>query len=157
MGAGLSHIPALSITGMVWPILLPVLAGAGFIALTTLYKQVQLARKRQLEWALEELARARAQATTHVDNVINELKPEVAASFRGLLTGRIRELQAVVNEADAALRKDEKDRANRITVLEAQLGAVHARLTDVDRMLTARPTDADGTNLSLAGSKPATP
>ena len=140
MGAGINTFFVI-----VTPLLWPIAAGAAFIALTTTYKQVQLARRRQLEWAFEEIVRARAQATAHVDVVINELKPEIAATFKGALTARIRELQAVVNEADAAMRKNDRDRTHGITVLESQVAATTARLDDLDRLLPLLSAP-DGTN-----------
>jgi GTP-binding protein EngB required for normal cell division len=128
--------------GLLWGV--PLIAGAAFIGLTTLHKQVQLARRRQLEWAYEEIGRARLHAGAYVDQIINEARPEIVVTFRGQLTARAQELQAVVREADAALKSGESARRQRTSVLQAHITSAEARLAEVDALLVAADPVPEG-------------
>jgi hypothetical protein len=119
------------------PIAVPVLVGASLIGLTTMYKQVQLARRRQSEWAVREIERTRQRATTHVQDTLSELKPEIVTAFRTSLTSRIADLQAVVQEVDTAMRRDTSARQQRVTALEMQRAAAVERRDELIASLTA--------------------
>lgn len=127
------------VVAAVLPVAIPVLVGAALVGLTTMYKQVQLVRRRQTEWAVKEIDRTRQRATAHVQDTISELKPEIVTAFRALLTARIADLEAVVQETDTAMRRDTTSRQQRVSTLEAQRGAAVARRDDLLAALAGAP------------------
>jgi hypothetical protein len=115
------------LAGSLLPIVAPLLAGAALVGLTTMYKQVQLVRRRQVEWAGKEIERTRQRAATYVQDTIGELKPDIASAFRAVLTTRIQAVESVVREADGAAKRDAGARQQRLTALAARRAAAVAR------------------------------
>lgn len=132
--AGFAGMGVLGAT--VLPVVAPLLAGAALVGLTTMYKQLQLVRRRQVEWAVKEIDRTRGRAATYVQDSIGELKPDIASAFRAVLTARIQGVESVVREADGAARKDAGARQQRVTALEARVAAGAARRDELAASLT---------------------
>jgi hypothetical protein len=130
---GVAGISALGIPLL--PIVAPLVAGAALVGLTTMYKQVQLIRRRQVEWAGKEIERTRQRMATSVQDAITELKPDIAGAFRAVLTAQIQAVESVVREADTAARRDAGARQQRVTALAARRAAAVARRDELTAAL----------------------
>jgi hypothetical protein len=134
-GAGLAaSISGAAFAGAAAAVAGPIV-GLGALAVLALHRQGLSAQRRLVEWAVEEINRARTAILAELDALVNVLKPEIVVAYRAELAGRIARMDAAVKEAQSAQRTEERERKRREQELELQLEAVRTQRAEVAALL----------------------
>ena len=111
------------------------IVGLSALVVITLHRQGMAAQRRLVEWAVEEVNRARNAIVAELDALVNVIKPEIVVAYRAELAGQIARMDAAVKEAQSAERAEERERKRREQELELQLEAVQAQRAEVAALL----------------------
>ena len=120
---------------MVLPLTIAIVGGISALALMTLFRQGQSAQRRLADWASEEVVRVRTATTAALDDLVNDVKPEIIVAYRAVLSARIATLDRVIKEAQAADRADARERGITVSGLQLQLTALRDQQKELATLL----------------------
>ncbi|MGD9988459.1 dynamin family protein [Pseudonocardia sp.] len=120
---------------MVLPLTLAIAGGVSALVLMTLFRQGQTAQRRLADWASEEVVRVRTATTAALDDLVNDVKPEIIVAYRAVLSARIATLDRVIKEAQAADRADARERGITVSGLQLQLTALRDQQKELATLL----------------------